>query len=222
MVFCNHLCSGGLHMLAKETFLEKQDSDNAGGDSSISDVEYRTEEHEIITAFERHPFRQVAFIDREIQHIHHAAVQEAAIAAARRQELRYFVSHAVVEDQAIEHTVDQVAGGASQYQRTAYQQAGAILFMYQLLHIKETRYHGHEPEERKEDLSEVASEFQAIGHPFVFNEMYAEPVRENNVFLLHEHVGLDPELQHLVNCQDKDNDKNDVTIFQLILEFCQK
>ena len=62
------------YMSAEKTFLEEQDGNNAGRNGGIRDVEHRAEENEIVSAFERDPFRQVAFIDGKVEHIYHFTV----------------------------------------------------------------------------------------------------------------------------------------------------
>lgn len=212
----------GSAMPGKEPFLEQQDGDYANRNSGIGDVKYRAEEYEVIAAFKGYPAGQITFIDGEVQHIYHTAVEETAVAAAGRHELRYFVADAVIEDKPVEHAIYQVAGRSGQDQGTTDQQPRAVFFPDKLFHVEEAGYYRYQPEGGEQDLAEIAAKLETIGHPFILNEMDAEPVGENDKLLLHEHVRLDPEFQRLINHQDKDNNKNYVTIFQLILKFYQK
>lgn len=209
-------------MPGEEPFLEQQDGDNAYRDGGIGNVKYRAEEHKVIAAFKGYPAGQIAFINGEVQHIHHTAMEEAAVAASGRHELRYFVADAIVEDKPVEHAIYQVARCAGKDQRATDQQTGAVFFPDELFHVNEAGYYRHQPEGGEQYFTEIAAKLEAIGHSFIFNEMDAEPVGENNELLLHEHVRLDPEFQRLINHQDKDNNKYYVTIFQLILKFYQK
>lgn len=209
-------------MPGQESSLEQQDGDHANGNGGISDVEHRAEEHKVVASFERHPTGQVAFIDGEVQHIHHTAMEEAAITAACRHKLRYFIADAVVENKAVEHAIYQVASCACQDEGATDQQTGAVFFPDELFDVYETSHYCYQPEGGQQDLAEITAKLETIGHPFIFDEMDTEPIGENDELLLHEHVRLDPEFQRLINDQDKDNNEYYVTIFQLILKFCQK
>ena len=68
--------------------------------------------------------------DGEVEHVYNLAVEEAGVTAGFWQEVRdvLLVGVAVFEDEAVEHTVDEIAEGACENEGTAIDEAGVIFF----------------------------------------------------------------------------------------------
>ncbi|RMH13055.1 MAG: hypothetical protein D6698_14455, partial [Gammaproteobacteria bacterium] len=67
---------------AEELAVEQQQAENTYGNGGISNVENRPEKLEVFTALEWHPIGEIAFINREVEHVHHPAMQKARIASS--------------------------------------------------------------------------------------------------------------------------------------------
>ncbi len=102
----------GRHFAGEETFLEKEDGNNTYRNGGIGDVKYGPEKDEVLTAPYRYPGWQGAFVQREVQHIYHFAMQETCVSAALRQEFGHIGRGAFCKYKTVEHAVDQVARSA--------------------------------------------------------------------------------------------------------------
>lgn len=102
----------GGHFAGEETFLEKEDGNNTYRNGGIGDVKYGPEKDEVLAAPYRYPGWQGAFVQREVQHIYHFAMQETCVSAALRQEFGHIGRRAFRKYKAVEHAVDQVARSA--------------------------------------------------------------------------------------------------------------
>lgn len=90
--------------------------DDADGDGGVGDVEYCVEEEEILATPDGNPVGPSEAEEGEIEHIDDTAEEEGGITALGREELRHMVV-AVVEYEAIEAAVDEVADGADEDER---------------------------------------------------------------------------------------------------------
>lgn len=82
--------------------------------------------------------------------------------------------------------------------------------------VKYTEYHGSHSESRQQHLAPLPSEFPAIGHTFIFNEVEFEPVAQHIVRLSNVVMGLDINFQHLVSNDYECYQKDDFYPFHLL------
>jgi hypothetical protein len=61
----------GIQVLA----IEQDKCDDTATDSSIGKIEYRAEEDEVLSSYEWHPFWPVGLDEREVEHVHHLAIE---------------------------------------------------------------------------------------------------------------------------------------------------
>ena len=192
----------------KELFLEEQDGEYADGDGGIGNIEDWPEEFKRLAAPYRHPFGDGGIgDDREIQHIHHFTVQETRITACKafvHKRMGHILGEgiAVFKDQSVEKTIDQITNGACIDQCSANNEAEVIFTTDDMPDIERSEDHRHQSEQREGHLAPLATQLPAIGHPFILDEMEAKPIGDQ-VFLTQEIVGLDINLEDLINKQDK-------------------
>ena len=120
------------HDIAQILSVEQNQGNDATTDGCISEIEYRAEEDEMLPSYEWHPFRPVGFNEREIEHVHHLAIEPVRIAFADRNELGNEAVCTFTEYFSIEDTVDDVADSTRQNQRHANQEPGLIVLLYVL------------------------------------------------------------------------------------------
>jgi hypothetical protein len=65
--------------------MEKQQNKYTYGNIRVSQVKYRSEEHEKITSPDGNPLRQKTFVKREVEHVYHFPVQERGISSPVRE-----------------------------------------------------------------------------------------------------------------------------------------
>ena len=66
--------------------MEKQQNKYTYGNIRVSQVKYRSEEHEKITSPDGNPLRKKTFVKWKIKHIYHLPVQERGIPAPVREQ----------------------------------------------------------------------------------------------------------------------------------------
>ena len=137
----------------------------------------------------------MGYDEREIEHVDDLAVKEIGIACAERHKMGYRVERRVVEHQAVEHRVEQVARRSCQHHGHAHHIAPSVLTMDQAPQIVADSADGHQAEQAEHQFVE---ERHAIGHAVVLYEKDLEPVG-NVDRLANAHVCLDPYLDGLVD-----------------------
>ena len=105
-------------MLWRQKKLVDEQPCNADGDCRIGYIEDGAEEFEVLSADKRHPMWPSGLKQREIEHVDHLSLEEGSIAAFGWEECGNAVV-ALVEDESVEATVDDVAQGTCQYQYEA-------------------------------------------------------------------------------------------------------
>ena len=106
-----------------------QEPYNADGDRRIGHVEDGAEEFEVLATHKRHPVGPIELKQREIEHVDHAALHQRGIAAFGREEGGHGVV-ALVEDEAVEAAVDDVAQGAGEDEGEAEDERPPLLLPY--------------------------------------------------------------------------------------------
>src|ERR1700761_6806188 len=106
------------------------------------------------------------FYDGEIEHIHYPAVQEGRVAMGR-EDLCHVIIGTALEDQSIEHTVQQIAEGSRKDEAGADDESAVIFLLDDGLDIIYTEDDGYQPEQGEGHLTPGAAELPAPGHAFV-------------------------------------------------------
>lgn len=196
--------------------------EGADGDGGIGHVEDGAEEEEVRPANPRHPLGPVELEQREVEHVDHAPLQQGGIAALGREQLCHVVE-ALVEYQAIEAAVDQVAHGTDEDEGKADDQRGADPFLDQMQQVPQECPRGHQTEYRKEYLADMAANGHAEGESLVFHEVQAAPFANQEDVLANVEVGLDPDFHHLVDDEDggdETEDKGVLFLFHGVIVSC--
>lgn len=199
-----------LAFLFEKLLLEKDEDGHPNCDGRIGNVEYGPEKDEFISSPEREPAGIISFDDGEIEHVHHFAVQEAAVSAFLRERPGDLMEGAFTEDHAVKGTVDNVPQGPCQDQRYAQDKTKGFFLPGKFCQVPPDGDHCDDPENTQRDLPKIATEFHAEGHALIFGKMKNKPITQNSDFTprSNEHTGLDPNLQDLISDQDKQNDDN--------------
>ena len=190
--------------------LEKEHIKHSNGNGRVSEVEDWAEKDEMPIGAEEE-FGQPGGIfaghvdDGEIEHVDHAAVQPARIAAPVGEERRHLREGALAEDAPVEHAVDDVAHGACRDEGEAKQHAELGAFLRLADQNPEQGDDGHNAEEAQGQLKEAAATQPTEGHAVVFDKQQPEPTPDNGGVLSESHTGLDPNLEDLVEEQDEKN-----------------
>ena len=139
----------------------------------------------------------------EVEHVHHLALHEGGVVAPGGHD----AGRGLSEDQPVEQAVDDVAEGAGGDEGEADDHAGgnrgALVVARAPLeqagdpHRQETEQ--DDPEEREGVLADHAAERHPEGHALVLDEQELEPVREDRDGLPDGHMGLDQDLDDLVD-----------------------
>ena len=158
-------------------------------------VEYRAEEDEMLSSYERHPFRPIGLNEREIEHVHYLAVEPIRITFANGNEGSYGTMGTFTEYLSIKYAIDDVSDGSCQNERHAYQKAGLVILLHVLHQEPGDGDGGNDTESGEEELVE---DFHAECHTVVFGEVNIEPVGDFNAFVP-IHVGLHPNFDDLVD-----------------------
>ena len=89
--------------------VKQQQCYDTATDRSIGKVENRAEEDEMVSTYERHPFRPVCFDNGELEHIDHFAVEQRSISAAFGHESCQLRIGAFIKQHSVEYAVDDIA-----------------------------------------------------------------------------------------------------------------
>lgn len=107
---------------------------------------------------------------------------------------------AIAEDEAIKHTVEQVAKGARKYERAADKQPLAITFIDQPLEQVKPENNRGKPEGRQGNLTRHRfAQLHAISHAFIFNKVQPEPTTHHRHLIAVGEVSFDINFQYLVS-----------------------
>ena len=195
---------GGLSSGPEYLTLKKDEKSNANTDGAICYVEYGSEEDEVIAPPEWDPFRQETFPKREVQHVYHLTLQKSSIASVFGEQSGD-LTITFAEYHAVESTVQHIAYGPRQNKGEGnYSQCWSFLFP-EITDVPGDAGDREDPEQTQGQFAPLAAEFHAKSHAVVLREMDDEPVGQAK-FLTNGHMGLDPELQGLV---DQENGKDD-------------
>ena len=93
----------------EERALEDEEVEDADGDAAVGDVEDEAEEDEFAAAPDGERVGKGGFDEGEVEHIHHFAVEKRGIASAIGEECGDLGVCGVIENQAVESAVEDVA-----------------------------------------------------------------------------------------------------------------
>jgi hypothetical protein len=201
-------------LFVEEFFLEQKNGDDPYGNRSIGNIEDGAEEFEILSPDKRHPLRIMCFDEREIEHIHHPAMQKSSI-SVRWKYLCHMLIGALLEDQAVEHAVQEIAQGPGKDEAGANDKAAVIFLLDDRLNVINTEDHRDQAEKGERHLAPGAAEFPAPGHPFILDEidlrlvtrqLYTIVIRRDGITkkvrrVTERHVCLYPDFEGLI-CND--------------------
>ena len=198
-----------MDLFLEEAFLENDQDGHPDRNGGVGDVENGPEKDEFVATPEGEPLWIEALDDREIEHVHHFAMEEGAVAPLRRHEPRHLVKGAFTEDYAVKCTVDDVSQGASQYERDAEHKTERLLAAGDPHQVPADGHHCQYPEDAQCDLAEFAAELHAEGHAFIFGKVEDEPVAKDSDFPAgpNEHARFDPDFQDLIRDQNEYNNE---------------
>ena len=175
--------------------IEEKQGNNATTDGSISKVEYRTEEDEMLATPDRQPTWPMCIDDWEVEHIHYPTLEPRTVALANWYEGGQLRIRTLTEDDTIEHTVDDVSAGSGQNHGDTYDIPGLQVSLDDVDEIPKYQNNGNNTERCQEKLSK---QLHAKGHAIVLGEKDLEPV-SNVDATMQEHGSLYPNLDDLVN-----------------------
>ena len=113
--------------------------------------------------------------EREIQHIHYAAVEELPISLAPRHQSSYFVGRTRGEDHAVKQAVDDIAKCTRRDERHDSDIAHLESATNDIMQIPAQQSHGYNAKQREE---EFVKPFDAESHAVVLHKAELPP-REN-------------------------------------------
>ena len=187
--------------------MEDEHIEHANGDGGVGKVEDGTEEDKVVVGAEEEIWKPRGILfgnvdDGEIQHVDHATVQPASIAAAVGEKGGDLRVGALAEDAAVEYAVDNVAHGTRRDKGEAEQHAESGVSLREADEHPKQGHDGYNPKEAQAELQEAATAHPTEGHAVVLDEQQLEPVSEDRDFLPKGHIGLNPNLEDLVEHQN--------------------
>ena len=188
---------------------KQQQHDDTHADAGIGEIEHGAEEHEVAAADQRHPFGPRSDDDREVEHVNHLTHEERGVARAEGHEIRHVIGRRGVEDKAVEHAVNQIAGGPGQYKRETRQPKRARPEPHLPAEIPAQPPYCRHAEQAEHDLID---ERQAEGHAVVLDEADVKPVSHPYAFM-QVHPSFNLNLYHLVNDQQQQDNQTDCQPF---------
>ena len=162
----------------------------------------------MLSADKRNPTRPIKLEQREIEHIHHPTLEKGCVAAFGREKGGDGVE-ALVENEAIEATVDDIAHSAGKDECETEDERSTALLANQACDKPSDKGGGQDAENGKHHLTRGSTQSPPEGKAAVLNEMETAPGADEGDFLTYLEMGLDPNLDYLVNNQDgggKDDD----------------
>ena len=181
---------------ADQFVIEEQQCHDAARDGCIGKVEDGGEEHAVLSGVDGHPCGHVPFDEGEVEHIDHLAVEEFAVAISVGHELCHLRIGWVVEDESVEHAVDDVACRSCRDEGEADdvpRRSSALDFA---VDEPSDEAYRHDAEEGEEEFP--APEFPTERHAVVLHKQEAEPAGDLDA-LSQMHARLDIDLDDLVN-----------------------
>lgn len=158
------------------------------------------EEDELLSSEKWKPAGIFCDDHRKVKDIDHSSLQEGGVAPFRRKQLGYFVGLAI-EHHAIKGSVDQITGGPGKYECEAENESCGNLFLPEFCEVPPQAKDGRKAKDAEQVFAEAIAEFNAKGHPVVFDEMEDEPVFKNDNLFTHPEVGLDIDFECLIGNQ---------------------
>ena len=136
--------------------------------------------------------------DGEIEHVDHASVESAGIAAAIGEEGCDLRIGAFAEDTSIEHAVNDVAYSARSDEGNAKQHAEFGLFLRKAYQHPEKGHDGHNPKEAERQFPQAAIAQPSECHAVILDKQQLEPTSDDGNLVTEGHMGLHPNLENLV------------------------
>ena len=121
----------------------------------------------MLTSAEGQPHGPVPFHQGEVEHVYYPAVEHRVVAGTPRHELCHERCRRVVENHAIEQTVDDIARGTGKDERKAYEEEIVHTLPYLLSNNIYKEYNGNDTERGKEEL---VHQFHAESHAPILGE----------------------------------------------------
>ena len=109
-----------LHLF-EEAALEDKEVEDAGGDTTVGDVEDEAEEDKLFAAPNGKVGREGGFYEGEVEHINYLSVEEGGVTASFGEELGNLKGSGFAEEEPIKGAVDDVAKGANGDERDSYE-----------------------------------------------------------------------------------------------------
>lgn len=188
--------------MGKKTFLKYDEGKNTDGDGRISNIEYRPEENEGVSAHKGQPLGKDTLQHREIEQIYDLPVQESGVSTAFGKQGGGLAEKTLTEDQAIKCTVDDIAQGPGHDQADGSNQARGGFLVDETGNIPADKHHGENAEYAEYQFAIFSGKLQTESHAVVFGKMDDKPVTKNVNALSQGHAGFDQNLGDLINQQD--------------------
>lgn len=115
---------------------------------------------------------------------------------------------AFTEDQAIKSAVENIAQRAGHDQRETPDQSRVGRSGPHPVKVNPDDDYSNDPEDAQHQFAGISSEGKTECHPFIFSKMKDKPIACHMNLVPDRHMGLDPELQHLVGDQHQENNKD--------------
>lgn len=187
----------------EEPPLEEDKVEGSYGDTTVGEIEYRVEEGERTAADDWKPGWPGGVNDREIEHIHDLSEHQRSI---------------VTENHSVEKGIYDVSEGSGGDEGKSYKHScrhglrlafgyGIPVFPAHSCDPPDERDAEADAEKGKDELAESSTDGPTESEPFVLYEEKLEPVPDDVDVLTEIHIGLDQDLDDLVN--DDQNDTED-------------
>ena len=164
---------------------EPEDSDCYGG---VGNIEDWAEEFEILSTYERHPFRPVGTNDWAIEHIHHFTMEQACIATAFGEKHCFVDDSTFAEYYAVEDTVEDIADCAGYDKGETPNDTLMVFAFVSLVHEPEQPYHSHYPDESQYQFTCFAGKFHTERHSIIFYEIQVYSIAEQVNSFTYSHI----------------------------------
>src|SRR5690606_38310897 len=175
-----------------------KDTDKNG---RVGDVEDGTEKEEVIAADKRYPIGPGEIKQREEQHIDHLPVKPG----------RRGVGGMIVQQHAVEYTVNNIPYGAAEDQGHTPEKTGVSVAKSHLPEVVADPDHGHYAKTGEGQFSEFIIPPDAECHTRVQEVMQTKPFTDNIDLLVEIHIVVDKKLRGLVNNND-DKRKDEIFV----------
>lgn len=207
--------------LLKHAFIENNQQRHAHGDAGIGEIEDGGEEVGAAPDGEAGGYGE----QFDINHIHHASIEERGITAAVGEHRGQGGYRAFVENHAIEQAVNDIAQRAGDNQTEGDQHCPVhLVALNQAVHVPAEEHHQHDTEQGKQQLTEVLAETEAECHAGILDKIKIEPVSDKWDAFTEAHVCLDPDFENLVQQDERHHDgarnkTKPFVLFQRLISF---